>query len=137
MPDPASFQSIGWLLVCAAAVIASINQIDAFFKRRTGGADRIEVGGQPLLVRADETYVSQKTFDAHVAEANRHYEQLHARLGGMERGLRDEVKADIEKLHEKVNATNIGVARLESETRAQNTMLAQVRERLDRLISRQ
>lgn len=137
MPDPSSFQSIGWLLVCAAAVIASINQIDAFFKRRTGGADRIEVGGQPLLVRADETYVTQKAFDAHVAEARRSYEQIHARLGGMERGLREEVKADIEKLHEKVNTTNIGVARLESETRAQNTMLSQLRDDLAQLLRRE
>lgn len=129
LPDPSSANSIGWLLVCAAAAIAAGNQIDAFIKRRSGQPDST-VGPQPFVVKPEAEYVNRRDFEVHIAEVRRDRDQLHAKLGGMERGLREEMKADIEKLHEKVNTTNLGVARLETETRSQNTLLAQLREDL-------
>ena len=81
-------------------------------------------------MKPEAEYVNRRDFEVHIAEVRRDRDQLHAKLGGMERGLREEMKADIEKLHEKVNTTNLGVARLETETRSQNTLLAQLREDL-------
>ena len=136
MPDPSNFAAVGWLIVALASLIGAINQIDAFVKRRSGKEDQRQVGPQPFVIKTQDEYVTRRAFETHIAQMARERDQLHARLGGMERGLREEMKADIEKLHEKVNATNLGVARVETETRAQSTMLNQMREDLHEFMKR-
>lgn len=128
LPDPNTAQSIGWLVLVAFCLAAGINQVHAVIKRHTNGDDHRQVGPQPFVVKPETEFVNKRDFDIHVAEVRRERDQLHARLNGMERGLREEMKADVEKIHEKVNLVNLAVARVETETRSQSGILAQLRE---------
>ena len=125
LPDPSSAQSIGWIILAAGAVMAAINQGHALIRRSSGKEDQRTISPNPLNVRAEPQYVSKEDFEAFVAETVRGRDQLHAKLGGMERGLREEMKADVKDLHEKINDVALGVARVETEQRSQGNHLQQ------------
>ena len=125
LPDPNSAQSVGWLVIAAGAAMAAMNQGHALIRRASGKEDERTISPNPLNVRAEPQYVSKEDFEAFVAETIRGRDQLHARLHGMERGLREEMKADVKDLHEKINDVSLCVARVETEQRSQGNHLQQ------------
>lgn len=135
LPDPSSASSIGWLMACAAAAITSINQIDAFIKRRSGQPDAT-VGPQPFIVKPEETWISKEAFDAHVAEFRRTSENIFSKIGGVERGFRSELDEKIGDVHDKVNgmAVDLSAVKREAEIHTQqlNIMSSDIKQILSR-----
>ncbi len=124
--------NIGWqvllvlnLLLSGAATVVTLIR---------GGRQRIDP--QPLQVQAAAEYVSKEVFDAAVTEVKEEQSRLFSKLGGMERGLRDEVRRDVAELHEKVNGVSVQVGALSKATDLQNQQLAQISAKLDRVAER-
>jgi hypothetical protein len=137
MPDPSTFSSIGWILGSLAALFVAINTVDDFVRRRAQGGKEIHtIEPNPLTVRQEAEYVTRRDFVAMQVEHRRERDQLHAKLGGMERNLREEMKQDVEALHEKINNVALGVARMESESNAHGKILEQMHDDIRELMQR-
>lgn len=136
LPDPSSAESIGWIALALAAAATASNQVEAFIRRRSGAKEETTIGPQPLTVRADSEWVPKQAFEAHVADVRRTHEQLFAKLGGVERGLREELKSDVAALHEKINDAVVAIARVETENRSQGQILARIYDEVRGLMAR-
>lgn len=74
--------------------------------------------------------------EKHIQFNREEHESLFRKIGGVERGLRAEMKSDTEKLHEKVNAVGRDVSGLKTGQEIQTAHLSRVDSKLDRLLER-
>jgi len=103
---------------------------------RWNQAAKREVHPQPLEVKGATEFLPRQFFDDHAQQNQREHEHLFARLGGLDRGLRAEMKQDAEGLHEKINTVGREVSEHSAMLELQNQRLAQIDAKLDRLIER-
>src|SRR5262245_54409060 len=103
---------------------------------RWNQAAKREVHPQPLEVKGATEYLPRQLFDDHAQQNQREHEHLFARLGGLDRGLRAEMKQDTDGLHEKINTVGREVSEHSAMLELQNQRLAQIDAKLDRLIER-
>lgn len=136
MPDPSHFSSIGWILVAIAALCATANQIDDFFKRRAGKDGDRNVGPQPFEVKAAAEYVHKAEFERALEQNVTEHQNLFSKLGGMERGLRSEIKTDTTQLHDKINKVDKEVGSIAAGMGAQNQQLASINATVTRILER-
>src|SRR5262249_33976434 len=101
---------------------------------RWNQAARREVHPQPLEVKGATEFLPRQIFEEHAEQNQREHEHLFARLGGLDRGLRAEMKQDTEGLHEKINHVGREVSEHSATLELQNQRLAQIDAKLDRLI---
>jgi len=103
---------------------------------RWNQAAKREVHPQPLEIKDATEFLPRQLFDDHAEQNQREHEHLFARLGGLERGLRAEMKQDTEGLHEKINSVGREVSEHSATLELQNQRLSQIDAKLDRLIER-
>ena len=82
------------------------------------------------------TPVDKAEFLAALAANEAQHKDLFSKIGGVERGVRAEVKADTLRVEEKVNIVDRKVSGLEASNNAQNQKLAHMDGKLDRLVER-
>ena len=79
LPDPNHFGSIGWLIVCLAAVSVAINSVWKLADRVKGRAQQREIQ-QPFIVEAAAQFARKEDFMAHASHVeHRLDEQDHDR----------------------------------------------------------
>jgi hypothetical protein len=123
----------GW--VVGAVAVLQLVTLGMQLLRWNQAAKR-EVHPQPLEVKDATEFLPRRLFDDHAEQNQREHEHLFARLGGLERGLRAEMKQDTEGLHEKINNVGREVSEHSATLELQNQRLAQIDAKLDRLIER-
>jgi hypothetical protein len=126
MPDPSHYSAIGWIVVAIAALCVAANQVDDWFKRRQGrDADRT-VGPQPFIVAAEKQFALKAEFKEHADWDIAEHNNLHRKIGGVERGAAAALKADVDGLREEVTELGKQVAGLSASTDMQNQQLASI-----------
>jgi len=121
--------------VIAAVVLLQLATMTMQLVRWNQVAKR-EVSPQPLKVEGTIEFTPRKLFDQ-LSEQNRNeHENLFAKVGGVERGIRAEMKKDTDTLHDKINMVGREVSQHSAVLELQNQRLAQIDTKLDRLIER-
>lgn len=98
--------------------------------------NRRTIDPSPLEVREAAAWVPKQVFDTTVSELKEEQARIFSRMGGMERGLRDEVRRDVGELHQKVNEIAVEVGALGKASELLNQHLAQISAKLDRIAER-
>lgn len=83
-----------------------------------------------------EVTALEARMDKHVTDTKTTTDQLFSKVGGMERGLRNEFNAEMGQLHEKINGVHTSVARLEGHTELMRATMSNIDSKLDRMIER-
>lgn len=134
--DPSSAQSIGWLVLSCFALAGGLNQLHALAKRWRGTEDGVSIRPQPLIVRAEDQWVSKQQFEAYQLETRRAIENIFSKIGGVERGFKAELDEKIRAVQEKVNdmAVDLGAVKREAEihTAQLNVMSSDIKQLLSR-----
>jgi hypothetical protein len=125
---------IGAWVIGAVAVLQLVTL--AMQVLRWNQAAKREVYPQPLEVKGATEYLARKVFEGHAEQNQREHENLFTKLGGVERGIRAEVKSDGAALHDKINDVGREVSEHSATLELQNQRLAQIDAKLDRLIER-
>lgn len=125
-------QNVGWqvvlilnLLLGASATVVSLVR-----------GNRRSIEPSPLEVKEASAYVPQQVFENTIAELKEEQNRIFAKMGGMERSLRDEVRRDVGELHTKVNEIAVEVGALGKASELLNQHLAQISAKLDRIAER-
>lgn len=109
-----------WVLIAIAVMgglLVLINLASYFATRR-------EVAALERRIEAHERLTKEVTDD------------LFTKVGGVERGVRGELKGDIEKLREEIKEAGAGVAGLVATVQQVNQSLISAHSRLDRFVER-
>lgn len=133
MPVPTSLELGGWI-VCLVAVMAGLNQAFKLKRNVTGQAQSISP--QPFEVKAAADYVHKTDFERHIASNTAEHQNLFAKLGGIDRGLRETLKKDTDALHEKINTVTNQNAGQTAKLDLVNQRQVQMDGKIDRLLER-
>lgn len=131
MPEPQTFQALGWVCVAifslAAGTLAVLKVVEWF---------RAKPSPQFVADHAARSFVPKEVFNAHVQRDESEHKDIFHRLGGMDRGLRAEMKAESTRIEDKF--TNLAREVSEGNTTAEliNQRVVQMDNKLDRLIER-
>ena len=106
-------------------LVAGVNQVWKLIDRARGQRP-LTLSPSPLEVKGADRFADHTEFHRHVVENKDEHQHIFAKLGGIERGLREEMKADTANLHEKVNKVDREVVGLRSMTEMQNKMLERI-----------
>lgn len=131
LPDPNHFASIGWVLVILAAIIVGLRQGIGFFRDLKQKPEPYEVQRE-----AAAAYVTKPVFESHIAVNHREHENLFSKIGGMERGIRGELKTDFEKLSEALSDLSREVGGLKDVGEVRSQQMARLESKMDRLAER-
>ena len=123
----------GWVI--GAVAILQLVTLGMQVLRWNEAAKR-EVHPQPLEVKDAAEFLPRQLFEDHAEQNQREHEYMFAKLGGIDRGLRAEMKQDTDGLHEKINSVGREVSEHSATLELQNQRLAQIDAKLDRLIER-
>lgn len=115
----------------ALLFVVLIGQAITIWMGIMGRSQKREIHPQPLKVEGITQFALKEQFEQHAAEDLRAHENLFAKMGGMERGIRAEIKVDIEKLYVEVNRLREGQASLNTMTHAQDRKIEQMDSKLD------
>ena len=131
LPDPNHLASIGWALVAIASLAVIANNILRLTDRLK---DKPAAGD--VQREASATFVTKPAFESHVAVNHREHENLFSKIGGMERGIRTELKSDFEKLSEALSDLSREVGGLKDVGEVRSQQMARLETKMDRLAER-
>lgn len=101
MTDLASL-SDGWLLIKVVGglffVIAALNQASATWFRFRPPVQT--VSPQPLVVSPEKRFVERAEFESAIEQTRRERDQIHAKIGGVERGLAEKLESLRNEVHQ-------------------------------------
>lgn len=83
LPPPSSFQAVGWIIVCLAAVGAAFMGIRNFLRSGAGLPDTPQartLDGQPIRVTPEPRYVPESDFRRHVEDVDQRFRELDRRI---------------------------------------------------------
>lgn len=121
-------------LACAAFIIGLTNGLFKLVNNMKGKQPQ-EIR-QPIEIKASDRFVHKDEFEkAAAANATEHH-NIFSRIGGLERGIRAEIKTDTAELHEKINDVAHQNAAQEAKQDLMNQRLVQMDGKIDRLIER-
>ena len=111
LPDPSSFQALGWTVVILFSLIGGTNQILRLTDRFKEPAARTNnIHPQPLVVARDKEFVELHFCEAQHEKLDQERKELFSKIGGVERGaaarmeeLRREIKSDFVGVHQRMN----------------------------------
>lgn len=125
---------VGQLLMAVGTIGALIIMAAAFNKKQNVQFK------QPVNVTISEElhkiFAAKETFDRHVAENKAEHEQLHSRIGGVDRGNGGKLNMEVTAVHVRINAIDKSVSRLEATTELQNQQLAAIQSDIKQLLQR-
>lgn len=119
LPDPSSYQAIGWILAGLVGLIVSINQIDDFIKRRQGAPPNEELKGTADVLNQRVAHLEKEA-----QEAMERRRKMHERIDGVQTAVREEIKNDIGDVYQKIDDTRRELA----------TEITEVRKEMARMI---
>lgn len=129
LPDPHSPVAVGWTLIVITWLLSTATSlVVGFFTIRN------LTRKQTREVTVTGENVSKTAFEQHVEHNQKEHENLFSKLGGVDRGIRAEVKKDTEAIHEKINAVAREVSGLTTATDMQNQQLIRIEGKLDTTI---
>jgi hypothetical protein len=132
-PDPGAFWQ--WIL-SAAAVLWMVRMTQSIWIARRGQTSAVTLGNVPLEVRGAAEFATRRDFET-LAEQNRQeHSQIHAKVGGVERGMREEIRRDVGEIHTKVNELSRQVSGMQASDEHQTQQLAAISNKIDRLVER-
>lgn len=130
LPSPSPADLAAWL-VSAAAVVAMTNGV---FKLANNLRSKPSPG--EVETRADRTFATKEALDRHIADSKREHENIFAKLGGMERGLRAETDLKIGALRDKVDDIAVTVSAVAREAEMHTQQLATLDSDIKQLLAR-
>jgi hypothetical protein len=136
LPDPNSPAAIGWIAVVIAAVATAANQVWKLIQNLTGKGNHRLVSPQPLEVTATKQFVTKEEHDRHTAWNQQEHNNLFSKLGGVERGVREAMKAETDQLHDRITDVAKQNAAQEAKQDLMNQRIVQMDGKLDRLVER-
>lgn len=136
MPEPTTFSSIGWLAMGLAALAVAWNQIDDWIQRRMGKDKQMEISPSPLIVTAAERFVARDDYEKAMLANQTEHNNLFSKIGGVERGMRQALKADVDELHEKINRANESLAAVGKGMEFQNQRLLSISHTVERILEK-
>jgi hypothetical protein len=123
LPEPASYNAVGWLVVSGAALLAALNQGDDFIARRKGKppTGELQIASDAITLRVrklEENYSSIReelaaTRETIISEGDDRRMSIDTKLDR----LRLETKADLKSLEDKLERT-VTVINQANESRA-------------------
>ncbi len=128
---PTDSELLWRLVVLAGVVLGPVVSVATLV--RMGRSQRRLIEPMPLEVKAAADFVSRKDFDHHVAETRQVHSQIFAKLSGMERGIREEMRDDLKQIRLEISGLAREVGSLTTSTSAQNQSLASMSAKLDRV----
>ncbi|MFN0068330.1 MAG: hypothetical protein ACKVYV_11915 [Limisphaerales bacterium] len=136
LPNPKEIADALFLhkLLSASTVLLAmvLGAMQLFGLRR----NRVSLDPAPLEVRQAHEFARKADLEKALEDWRRERDQLHAKLGGMERGIREEIRRDIEQLHDKLNMVALATAKLEATTALLNQTMTGLSVKLDRATER-
>jgi hypothetical protein len=99
------------LLVLIAVVVGAVVSVLQYFqsKRAVGEAQ----APQPFIVAMQKEFASKHEFDVHVAANVLEHNNLFSKIGGVDRGLREEDKQIRKEMADKFDAISRALGRIE------------------------
>lgn len=130
---------VGVLMMGLASLATAWNQIDSWLDRRKDKPAPAEVAQQARELYATKPELQKLETDfSTLADHNRQeHDNLFRKLGGVERGLRAEMKADVATLTTQLHELGLSVAGLAAETKTQNQNFVMLMARVDRSVDRE
>ncbi len=107
------------LFLAANLILSVAIGIKTFFPAKR------EIGGQPIEVKGAVDWARRDVVDKHMESNHREHENIFKKIGGMERGI-----------YEEINKLREGQAKNNSNDQHQNQHLVHIESKLDRLIER-
>ncbi|MBN8245892.1 MAG: hypothetical protein J0L84_00450 [Verrucomicrobia bacterium] len=103
MSDPSHFSSIGWLLVCLAAIAAGANQITSLWQKwtRPNGTDAMANANAAFQAKGD--YVTRGEFQELKREVSAELETIRREIGEMETRMSDASEERIRRVHQRLD----------------------------------
>ncbi|HTH46280.1 MAG TPA: hypothetical protein VMB21_02090 [Candidatus Limnocylindria bacterium] len=95
-----------------------------------------EISPNPLRVRADEEAATKAELQRHIAEAKKDHENIFAKIGGMERGLRAETDLKVGELRGKMDRTATDESSVMKEAEMHTQQLATLDSDIKQLLAR-
>lgn len=120
------------VIVCTA-VMGLVLQVLQFTSRNKSQRRLLEPN--PLVVSPAAEHPSRKEFEEHVAVTRKVTDDLHARLGGMERGLRREFGEQLDGVRTKVDSIATDMAAVKAEAELHTRQLDSVQADIKQLIA--
>ena len=118
-----------WILGCTiivalCTVAAVVISIIALNKKQDVKVE------QPLSVEMVESLVTKDDFNRHVEKNDEIHDQLFSKLGGVERGSRDNNEVKVSELRRELNSTNATMHELKGEMKQLTSQLVLIQQEL-------
>lgn len=134
LADTTNAPLIGSWAIGAMFFLVAINTVLQIIRYSQVRAEKREITPQPLEVRGTVEYLPKKAFEEHREQNQREHENMFSKMGGIERGIRSEMKADLKPVSEKVDDMAREVSAHTATLELQNQMMAAMNNKLDRAI---
>jgi hypothetical protein len=129
---PSPLELAGWI-GCLFFLVAGWNQVERFFDRRANRGAPRQIQPQPLSVAQLDPPVTESLCRTRHTEHGHELLRLNRELAS----LRQERRAEVGELHEKVNKVDREVGELRACLELNNQQLTRIDAKLDRVIERQ
>jgi hypothetical protein len=131
LSSPTAVEIAAWI-GCLFFLVAGWNQVERFFDRRTQRGAAREIQPQPLAVTKFDQPVAESLCRSQHKEVGGELLRLEQELGS----LRQERRADVGDLQQKVNKVDREVGELRACLDLNNQQLTRIDAKLDRVIER-
>ena len=126
LPDPGSAQAVGWVVIILMFLINGTAALITVLSSRSS---------QKRVVEFEQKFAAVEDFREHNTLNREEHEAIRRNLEGIERGMRAELKSEVNQIYEKVNKIDRDQSAIASETKHQSTDLAYLRSVVDRLLA--
>ena len=133
LPDSPSAVEVAAWLGCLFFLVAGWNQVESFFDRRTRRGAAREIQPQPLAVAKYDQPVTEALCRSRHSEVDAEMVRLAQEVDT----LRQERRADVGDLHQKINKVDREVGELRASIELNHQQLVRIDEKLDRVIERE
>ena len=131
---PPSANSVWYVILALASLAGNVAMV--FQARAMARNQKVEVSPQPLIVAMEKEFTPRRDFDAHVAANVEEHDKIFSKIGGVERGARHTLDAQVEVIRRDTVQIGNQVAALQAETKMQSAQLTQLTRTMNDLPSR-
>jgi hypothetical protein len=126
--DPTPAQ-LGIWIGCAFLLLNFLTCLLTLIKQIRDDPEKRQVSITPNVATKED-------LGRHVEDNRQEHQNIFAKIGGVERGLREEIKKDVGHLSDKISDVSADVTGLNKTNELQNQRLVHMDAKLDRLIER-
>jgi septal ring factor EnvC (AmiA/AmiB activator) len=140
-PTPVSYLATGMVVTVLISLTSAVGTWVNIV--RGGRPQQTQISNQPVEVKAAPHLVTHEQFEAHARVDQHEFDEVkaaiagvHSKMGGMERGLRAEIKTDVTALHEKVNKVDREIGAIAEAVKLQGQQIASMNTTLLNVLNR-